>query len=286
MLKQKLSAMRRPGIEALIAVLALSLGLLPACGPHVGRQTVRIKYYQACYQPLLELRASQEKVKSDTAKGAAAGAVAGAVAGLLARGDLKGALVGAMVGAAVGAVGTYLVSSSLQEKALSERLDAYNGAMDSARADLDIASKAAKTTCDCYRREYDTLTKNYRRKKSVTPADRAEMLERLQEMRDGNNDAIEILTYYQNVSADNLKTFDEVVRHEETRTADKAPAKTVNTIKKKRNEYKKSSDTVQSGLTTARRNASLFTDEYNLIEQAQMEHMRRLAGRPAPESRL
>jgi hypothetical protein len=280
------SGRRRGAIEALIAVLALSLALLPACGPQVGKQTVRIKYYQNCYQPLLDLRASQEKIKSNTAKGAAAGAAAGAITGLLVRGDLKGALVGALIGAAVGAVGTYLVSTSLQEKALSERLAAYNGAMDSAQADLNLASRSAKATCDCYRKEYNTLSKNYKRKKSVTPADRAEMLERLQEMRDGTNDAVEILVYYQNVSAENLKTFDEVVRHEETRTSDRAPRATVNTVSKKRNEYKKTSDTVASDLTTARRDVARFQDEINLIEQARLDQLRQLAERGIPESRL
>ena len=130
MLKKKLPGLRRQGADAVIAILALSLALLPACGPNVGKQTVRVKYYAACYQPLQDLRATQEKIKSDTAKGAAAGAVTGALTGLLVRGDLKGAVVGAVIGAAVGAMGTYLVSSSVQQKALNERLDAYNGAFD------------------------------------------------------------------------------------------------------------------------------------------------------------
>jgi hypothetical protein len=270
-------------MEALIAVLALSLALLPACGPHVGKQTVRIKYYQNCYQPLLDLRAAQEKVKSDTAKGAAAGAVAGAAAGLMARGDLKGALVGALIGAAVGGIGTYIVSSSLQQKALGERLQAYNSALDTALADLNTASRSAKLACDCYRKEYDALKKNYQRNKSVS---RAEMLERLQEMRDGTNDAVEILVHYQNVSADNLKAFDEVVRLEEPRSTDKAPRNTLNVVKKKRHDYKKSTDLVQSDLTTARRNASLYTDEMSLIESAEKEYQRRLAEIPSTEARL
>lgn len=274
-MKPQSPSRKRQAVEALIAVLALSLVLLPACGPHVGKQTVRIKYYQNCYQPLLDLRAAQDKIKSDTAKGAAAGAVAGAMTGLMVRGDLKGALVGAVIGAAVGGIGTYLVSSSIQNKALAERLQAYNGAFDQALAELNLASRSAQTTCDCYRKEYNNLKKAYQRNKSMS---KAEMLERIQEMRDGTNDAVEILAHYKNLSSENLKTFNEVVRHEETRSSDRAPTKTLNTVKKKRNDYQKTSDSVNNQIKTAQNNISLYENEFNMIrDQAELDRQNRLA---------
>jgi predicted lipid-binding transport protein (Tim44 family) len=265
---------RRIAVEALIAVLALSLVLVPGCGPHVGRQTVTIKYYADCYRPLQDLRASAEKVKSDTAKGVAVGAAAGALAGLLARGNLQGALVGALIGAAAGGLGTYLISASVQEKALSERLAEYGDAMQTALTDLKNASQAAKLTCECYRKEYDALKSSYGRKTNPTPEERSEMLERITEMRDGNNDAIEILTYYGNVAAENLQTFDAVVAHEETRESDKASSSQIRTVRANRQNYQQASESVQSNLSLAQRQKELFDDEYNVLTQQ--------AGRPAP----
>jgi uncharacterized protein YcfJ len=256
-------------MTALIAVLVVSIAFIPGCGPHVGKKTVVVKNYGQCYAPLDALRESADKIKSDTIKGAAAGAAAGAIVGLLSRGDLKGALVGAVIGAGMGAISANLISKANQAKALDERFASYNTAMDKALTDLNMATKAAAESCKCYNTEYNKLNAGYKKKKTVTPEERADYLERLTEIRAGNADAIGILDYYKVASAENQTTFAEVVRLENTRESDQAPQKTIRTVEQKRKTYDTSVNNMEKTLNLAKKNQQSYDSDYEMtINQA------------------
>jgi uncharacterized protein YcfJ len=254
-------------ISMIIAVLIVSLASLPACAPYAGFKTIEPKHYVPCYQPIKAITDAAEKVKSDTIKATAAGAFTGALAGLMARGDLKGALIGALIGAAAGAIAGNLISNEVRGKELKERFALYNTEIDKAQEDLNGASAAADKACKCYSDEYKKLSRAYKKVKSPTPEQRAEYLEKLEEIRNGNSVAISILEYYKVTSLDNQKTFDEVVAHEETREEDKAPKKTVRAIQNKKKKYVQATDKMDKTIKLAQQNQSLYDSDYDLISK-------------------
>lgn len=249
---------------ALIAVA--SMALVSGCGvpSKLGTQTVQINYYPACYRPITDVRASAQKVREDTATGAAMGAAVGAAAGLARSGSLRGALIGGVTGAIVGGVGTYLVSSSIQDQVLNERFRSYNSSMTQNMSRLQNAVKAARLATDCYDKAYRSLKKSYQK----GAIGKAEMLARLKEIRDGSNDARQILLNYKDEAANNIKTYQEVVRLENTRSRDRAPARTVNSFKKQVTTYESTSKNLNSTVELLNTRVSLYDSDLQQLSTA------------------
>ncbi|MDR1111076.1 MAG: hypothetical protein LBP92_10385 [Deltaproteobacteria bacterium] len=248
----------------LVLILVASLLLSAGCGSKYGPQTVKVQYYPDCYQPVADLRSADEKMRKDVLTGALVGAATGLVVGLATSGTARGAVIGTAVGLVAGLAGSYLISSSLQEKALQERFAAYNTAIDAETNNLNVAVKFAKATCDCYSSSYKALKKAYQK----GGMSKEEMLVRLKEIRDGNNDAIRVLEIYKADYVKHTETFDEVVRLEQARTADRAPKNTVSQFKKKQTTFSAAAKRTDNTLDLLTKNNRIIEDEINARELA------------------
>jgi hypothetical protein len=246
-------------------LVATSL-LMAGCGSKYGPKTVKVNYYPKCYQPIDDLRAAEEKLKKDMLTGAVAGAAVGLGVGIASTGTVRGALVGAGVGLVAGLLGSYLISSSMQQKALQERFAAYNTSIDAETTNLNIAVKYAKTSCDCYDAEYKQLKKQFNKKGSVMSQE--EMLVRLKEIRDGNNDAIKVLEVFKADAVKHTETYAQIYKNEETRTADKAPKAKMSQLKTKQNKYARASKSTEDTIALIARRNSIVENDINQREIA------------------
>jgi uncharacterized protein YcfJ len=190
------------------------------CGARgLGKQTVVVKHYPQCYEPISTLREEAKQLSARIAQGAVGGALAGALAGAL-TGKTENILIGAAAGAVVGASVAYIVTSEVQAKNQEERFATYAQYMDEDYSTLNKAVSSARITANCYSNAYKQLEKDYKAGKMS----KEEMKERVTEIRDGTVDAKEILQYYKDASVANIKQFEEVQKAEVARTVDKPNA--------------------------------------------------------------
>jgi uncharacterized protein YcfJ len=203
-------------LKAVAAAIILLVAAAGCAGQGLGKQTVVVKYYPQCYEPITTLRQEAKEMNANVAKGAVGGAVIGALAGAL-TGKKENILIGAAAGAIVGAAAGYIATNEVQEKDRATRFATYTKYMDDDYSNLDKAVTSARVTANCYKDAYKKLAADYQAGKVTKP----EMLERLQEIRDGSTDAREILAYFKDESAKNMTAFTEVQRQERVRTADK-----------------------------------------------------------------
>jgi len=141
---------------AVVAVLAGMMLLSQGCGAKYGTQTVKINYYQDCYQPIAKIRQDADARTRNTAAGAVVGGILGGVVGYQ-RGGGKGAAVGAVSGAVIGGAAAYLITDSVQKKDQAERFAAYSQALDQDIRGLQSAVAAARLTAKCYQNSYQAL---------------------------------------------------------------------------------------------------------------------------------
>ncbi|MDR2338824.1 MAG: hypothetical protein LBF40_01600 [Deltaproteobacteria bacterium] len=204
-------------VRITLAILLLAF-FATGCGAGLGKQTVVIKHYAKCYEPITILRQEAKELSSRVAQGAVGGALAGAVGGLLSGGSTQDILLGAAGGAIAGATASYIVTTELQAQDQATRFAAYSKYLDEDYRTLDKAVASARVTVNCYKEAYRNVERDYK----AGRMSREEMVERVQEIRDGSADAKEILQYYSDASAANMKAFDLVQQDEVKRTADRA----------------------------------------------------------------
>ncbi|MDR2198794.1 MAG: glycine zipper 2TM domain-containing protein [Deltaproteobacteria bacterium] len=208
-------------LAALSTVTIALLFIAPGCATVPGKQTVVVKHYPQCYEPITTLREEAKQLSTRIAQGAVGGALLGAVAGAM-TGETENILIGAAIGAVAGATVSYIVTKDVQQKNQAERFATYAQYMDEDYKTLNSAVTSARSTAGCYRAAYNKLKSDYQ----AGRMSREEMLERVKEIQAGSSDAKEILQYYNDASVANIKTFEAVHREEMKRTTDKpSPAR-------------------------------------------------------------
>ncbi|MDR2302035.1 MAG: glycine zipper family protein [Deltaproteobacteria bacterium] len=268
------SLQNRHFVLTLVFLFVASTFLAAGCGSKYGPKTVKVNYYPQCYQPIDQLRAAEEKVKKDMITGAALGAITGAVVGIASTGSARGAAVGAGIGLIAGLAGSYLISSAVQDKALKDRLAAYNTSMDSQTNNLNIAVKYAKISCDCYEAEYKKLNASYQRGQ----ISKEEMLVRLKEIRDGNNDAITVLKVFKADAVKHTETFAQIYKMEQSRSSDKLSRSQINSLRKKEAAHTKAEKAVDSRLTLATKLGQDIDNSTKQLQTADKGHLLALSG--------
>lgn len=251
-------------VLTMIFIFVASTLLAAGCGSKYGAKTVKVNYYPECYQPIDELRQAEEKVRKDAATGAAVGAITGLVVGLATTGSARGAAVGAGIGLVAGLAGSYLISSAIQDKALKERFQAYNSTIDAETNNLNIAVKYAKKSCDCYDAAYKRLNAGFQKGQFS----KEEMLVRLKEIRDGNNDAIKVLQVFKAESVKHSETYAQIYKLEQNRTSDRANKSNLGQLRAKQNSYAKATSDTESTLALIAKRNSLIENDIRNREMA------------------
>lgn len=174
----------------LSVMMIFALGLCGGCAGKYGEQTTQPNYYPTCYQPIQDLRQSENTVNKSTAGGALLGAFTGAVIGLLATGGKwQGAVVGGATGGVAGTMAGNLYGRKMKEKDDNIRLASYLQDLDGDISNLDVAGAAARTSLQCYDRQFNSLLAAIRAKQ-VT---RDVAARRFAEISSGREEAIAIL---------------------------------------------------------------------------------------------
>ena len=143
--------------KSAVALVAAFLFLLPGCASKYGEQHTNVAYYPSCYRPIDDLRRSEHTVAKSTATGAVLGAAGGALIGLLTTGKWQGAVMGAAMGGVGGSMVGNAYGSQQQQREDNMRLNRYLQELDGDISNLDVASAAARSSLQCYDREFQAL---------------------------------------------------------------------------------------------------------------------------------
>jgi uncharacterized protein YcfJ len=211
----------------------------------LGTKSFSTNFYPSCYQPVSELREDAKKLGKNVLGGAVMGALFGAAAGALLGDKTEDVILGTVIGAAAGAGISYLITTEVQNKAQKERYEIYSKNLETDYKNLDSAVAAARLTIDCYKNTYNQLNTDYQ----AGRISKDEMKKRLQEIRDGTNDAKLILTAFHDAAGEQVDTYAEIVKMETARKEDKLPAKSVGSIQG--NAKKLETKREESGLVLA-----------------------------------
>lgn len=226
------------------AVLAVSLS--SGCASKYGTRKTEVNYYPACYDPIQKLRAEEKNVTDSTVGGSAAGALGGALLGILVTGKAEGALIGAVAGAAGGAVVGNQLAKNRQIASQNQRMAAYLNDLDGSIANLNIVSASARTSLQCYDRQFKLLVTAIRRKR-VTHDEARRMFA---EIRSGTEEASALLGELESEALDMERQYREALASEE-RQLDKARSgQTRAAARDTRNELRRarqSCNTLQGG---------------------------------------
>lgn len=141
----------------IIIALALIVPGLTGCASKYGEQKTTVNYYPACYAPIQDLRAREHDVGTGTAVGGVIGALGGALVGLLATGKAEGAVMGAAIGGTGGLVAGNIYASKQQQADDNIRLASYLSDLDGDISNLDVTAAAARTSLQCYNRQFAAL---------------------------------------------------------------------------------------------------------------------------------
>lgn len=175
---------------AMVLAGVLVLPVLPGCASKYGEQRTAVNYYPACYQPIQDLRNRENDVARGTAGGAIVGALGGALLGLLASGGKwQGAVVGGATGGVAGTMAGNMYARKQQEADDNRRLASYLQDIDGDISNLDIAGAAARTSLQCYDRQFNVLLAEIKAR-TIT---RAAAQQRFAEISAGREEAISIL---------------------------------------------------------------------------------------------
>ncbi|MDR2367812.1 MAG: glycine zipper family protein [Deltaproteobacteria bacterium] len=246
------------------SVFLVTTVLATGCGSKYGPKTVKVNYYPECYRPIDDLRQAEAKLHKDMATGAAVGAITGLITGLATTGSARGAAVGAGLGLIAGLAGSYLISSAMQEKSLRERFQAYRSSIDAQTANLNIAVRFAKQSCDCYEAAYKKLNASFQRGQ----IGKEEMLVRLKEIRDGNNDAIKVLQIFHAESVKHTETFAQIYKIEQGRTYDRPTSGNFRELRAKQNDLAKVNKSTESTLALIAKRNSIIENDIRQREMA------------------
>lgn len=171
-------------------ILAISLVALPGCASKYGVQQTQAVYYPQCYQPIQDLRNSENTVSRNTGAGALLGAFSGAIIGLLASGGKwQGAVMGGAVGAAGGAMAGNMYGRHVQESDDNVRLANYLQNLDGDISNLNVTSAAARSSLQCYDQQFQYLLQQIKSRQISREA----ASQRFAEIQSGREEAIAIL---------------------------------------------------------------------------------------------
>ena len=193
-----------------IAILVVTLLMATGCTSKYGNQLTNVSYYPTCYDPIGELRASEERVQTGAGAGMAVGAVLGGLIGYLATGKTKGAVVGAAAGAAVGGVAGYGIAKHRENINAEERMAAYNAEMNNDMSRMDIVTLSATRARQCYENAFEQARVDLKAKRITT----AEFDARYQEIRSGLVESSSILGEVSTNMANRDQEYKEALAYE------------------------------------------------------------------------
>lgn len=250
--------MRRSLSLALAVVLALAV--LPGCASKYGEKKVTVNYYPACYKPIQDLRDRENDVTKGTVAGAAIGAVGGALLGFLSSGGkVEGAAAGAIAGGVAGGVTGNLYARKQKEADDNRRLASYLQDIDGDISGLDIDGAAARTSLQCYDKQFNVLIADIK----ANRISRAAAEQRYGEISAGREEAIlimgDLVTRGQNLDREyeqaflsEENSFDAPAKGQvrrvskrQAQTALKPARQRQNVLKQKVNEIRSEKDTAQ-----------------------------------------
>lgn len=232
---------------------ALCLSALTGCASKYGEQHTQVNYYPACYQPISDLRSNENTVGKSTAIGAGIGAASGALIGFLTTGKWEGALVGAAVGGAGGTMVGASYGQRQKEKNDNIRLAGYLQDLDGDISNLDVTSAAARSSLQCYDKQFNVLLREIKSKQISREAAQR----RFAEIQSGREEAIAILgNAYQHATNLNQQ-YEQAFASEEQQI--QAPAK--------RASYQQNS----KALNTARQRKQTLARKTTAISQEKAE---------------
>lgn len=168
----------------------LMLAMLPGCASSYGVQNTPVNYYPACYYPIQDLREREHDVTKGTAGGALIGALGGALLGLLATGGKwEGAAVGGATGGVAGTMMGNAYATRQHELDDNRRLARYLQDIDGDISNLDVVGAAAKSSLQCYDKNFQVLLTEIRARKITREAAQ----QRFAEISAGREEAIALL---------------------------------------------------------------------------------------------
>ncbi len=200
--------MRRLLSCLLTAALLVSVS---GCASKYGTQQTVVNYYPACYDPIKKLRDSEQAVNRQTAGGAAVGALGGALLGLLVTGKAEGAVVGAVAGGATGAVAGNMIAKKQQIADDNRRMASYLQDLEGDISGLDIVSTSARTSLQCYNKQFRMLVKDIKSKR-VTRQQAERMFA---EIQSGTQEAVNLLGTAETNGRDMERQYREALTQEE-----------------------------------------------------------------------
>lgn len=167
--------------------------------------STKAEYYPQCYQPVSQLRASDQAMTQSVATGAIAGGVIGALAGGLSGGDHAGrnALIGAAGGALVGGAAGYYSARQQQIADDNARIASYASDIDRSSGEIDRSIKYASAAQNCYQREFANLQAS-RKAKTVSET---EGRLRLAEIVSGLNETNALMAAVDGRAGENINTY-------------------------------------------------------------------------------
>jgi uncharacterized protein YcfJ len=197
-------------------------------GQKLGRNALEAVYYDNCYEPIEALREDARQLDRSVIGGALIGAFAGAMAGALGSGRAEDIVVGTIFGAIAGAGINYLLTKSLQNREMEERFAMYEEFLDFDMTSLDAAVTAARVSVNCYQESYVKLDSDYQK----GLVSKAEMVEMLEEIKAGTQEAALILKAFNDEAAERIETYAQITLKEAVREKDKAPADKMDSLQK------------------------------------------------------
>lgn len=191
--------------------MVASLLMVTGCASKYGEQHTTVNYYPSCYRPIKDLRDRENTVAKSTATGAVLGAAGGALIGLLTTGKWQGAVMGAAVGGVGGTMVGAAHGQQQQQRDDNIRLNRYLQEIDGDISNLDIASAAARTSLQCYDREFQALLRTIRSRQISREAAQS----RYVEIQNGREEAIAILGDVVNQGANLDQQYEQAFANEE-----------------------------------------------------------------------
>ncbi len=162
---------------------------LCGCSSKYGKQETLVNYYPQCYDPIQKLRDDETSTTNQTVGGAALGALFGGVVGALTTGKVEGALVGAAAGGVAGGVAGNMIAKKRQIADENARMSSYLRDLDGDIAGLDIVSASARTSLQCYEKQFSLLIKGYKEKRITQD----QLRSMYAEIRSGTREAASLL---------------------------------------------------------------------------------------------
>lgn len=228
------------------------------CASKYGTQKTAVNYYPACYSPIADLRQNEHGTAAGTATGAVIGALGGALVGLLATGGKwQGAVVGGATGGVAGTMAGNMYARKQQEADDNRRLASYLQNLDGDISHLDLAGAAARTSLQCYDRQFNQLVAAIR----AHQIDRQSAAARYAEISSGREEAIAILGDAAQYGRNLDQQYEQAFMNEEQNLATPTPqaASKPKVAAKKKN------------LETARSKKQALAQKTRVIEQQKSE---------------